>query len=391
MIRRLVLLALLVAGTARAGEFAGELALQGRGFPLDPLRPEQPSAVASLRFEPRFHHDWAGGDQRFAVHLFGRWDSSDDERTHADIRELYWRGTFAEVVDLYVGIRHLFWGVTETAHLADIVNQTDLVENLDGERKLGQPMVSVAWLTGFGSLEGYLLPYFRERTFPGPRGRPGFPVPVNVDDPIYPSGAAERHLDVALRWSHYLGAFDLGLALFRGTDRAPALVPGPDLASISLLYAVMSRASVDGQWTHGPWLTKLEAVVRDKDVEGTSFAAVGGFEYTWFGFLGSGLDLGLLLEYQYDDRAQITVGDDDLAGGFRLTWNDVADTRLLAFAAVDVNDGSTFVSVEGGRRLADDWGLTLEARLFLETDPGNLLSLFRDDDYLELEIVRYLF
>jgi hypothetical protein len=383
------LLVLLLVTGAGAGELSGEVALQGRWFPLDSLRPDQQSSILSLSADPEYYHDWADGDQRFAVHLFGRLDSGDPERTHADLRELYWRGTFGGDLDLFAGIRKVFWGVTETAHLVDIINQTDQVEDFDGEAKLGQPMVSAAWVTDLGTFEGYFLPYFRERTFPGPRGRPGFPVPVDTDDPIYLSGAAEWHLDGALRWSHYLGDFDLGLALFRGTDRAPAIVPGPGFGSIRLAYGVMTRASFDGQWTRGGWLWKLETVLRDKEVEGGSFAAVGGFEYTLFQVLGSDKDLGLLLEYQYDDRAQLTVGDNDLAAGLRLTWNDVADTQILAFAAVDTDDASTFASVEGSRRLGQDWSLGLRARLFLNTDPGNLLHFFRDDDYLEAELTRF--
>lgn len=59
-----------------------------------------------------------------------RWDLEDSERTHVDLRELYWRRSFASA-DLYIGLRKLFWGVTESVHLVDVVNQTDLVENTD--------------------------------------------------------------------------------------------------------------------------------------------------------------------------------------------------------------------------------------------------------------------
>ena len=66
----------------------------------------------------------------------------------------------------------MFWGVTELRHLVDIINQTDLVENLDGEQKLGQPMVQLTLLKDWGTLDFFAMPYFRERTFTGPDGRP---------------------------------------------------------------------------------------------------------------------------------------------------------------------------------------------------------------------------
>ena len=87
------------------------------------------------------------------------------------LREAYWayedwsyKGT---EIELLVGINKVFWGVTESVHLVDIVNQTDLVEDLDQEDKLGQPMVNLALQHDWGLLNIYLLPYFRERTFPG--------------------------------------------------------------------------------------------------------------------------------------------------------------------------------------------------------------------------------
>jgi hypothetical protein len=49
----------------------------------------------------------------------------------------------------------------------DIINQTDLVENIDGEDKLGQPMVHFSYFGDWGVVDFFLLPYLRERTYPG--------------------------------------------------------------------------------------------------------------------------------------------------------------------------------------------------------------------------------
>ena len=50
-----------------------------------------------------------------------------------------------------VGVGKVFWGVTESQHLVDIINQTDLVENIDTEDKLGQPMLETTWLQNWGA------------------------------------------------------------------------------------------------------------------------------------------------------------------------------------------------------------------------------------------------
>ena len=95
----------------------------------------------------------------------------DSERTHFDIRELFGLWVF-ERWELGVGIRKVFWGVTESQHLVDIINQTDLVDSIDGEEKLGQPMVNVSIPHEWGTVDLFILPYFRERTFPGRDGTP---------------------------------------------------------------------------------------------------------------------------------------------------------------------------------------------------------------------------
>ena len=121
--------------------------------------------------------EWDDGRQAITLVPFFRYDSADDRRTHGDLREAFW-SRIGDDWELHVGARRVFWGVTEFRHLVDIVNQTDLVENIDGEDKLGQPMVQLSLVRDFGLLDLYLLTGFRERTFPGSDGRlrPALPV-----------------------------------------------------------------------------------------------------------------------------------------------------------------------------------------------------------------------
>lgn len=166
------------ATDAGAWTFAGSLALELRWFPEEPAFPGQlegiqPSAV----LEPELR--WRSADRRHQVDVaaFGRVDGEDNRRSHLDLRE----GSYRYVGDrfeLFAGVSRVFWGVTESRHLVDVVNQTDAVEDLDEEDRLGQPMLRLAFDRGWGRLELYALPGFRERTFPGPEGRARPPLPV---------------------------------------------------------------------------------------------------------------------------------------------------------------------------------------------------------------------
>jgi hypothetical protein len=55
---------------------------------------------------------------------------------------------------------------------------------------------------------------------------------------------------------------------------------------------------------------------------------------------------------------------------------------VLAGAVIDLGDGSLAVRIEAERRLTDRLRLEVEGRLFSNTDPGNLLHLFRRDSFV---------
>ena len=129
-------------GASSANEWSGYVSGEYRGFFHDGT-PEQHNSYLSVATEPEYYHQWQGGNNSFNFKGFARIDQYDDERTHADIRELNWLGV-GDKWELRVGIGKVFWGVTESQHLVDIINQTDAVENLDGEEKLGQPMIDLA-------------------------------------------------------------------------------------------------------------------------------------------------------------------------------------------------------------------------------------------------------
>lgn len=376
-----------------SGEWSGSISLQTRLFFNSPAFPEQDDQNVSAALEPDYYLEWANGNQSFAFSPFYRYDANDSKRTHADIRELYWRGEYGQTV-FKAGVDVVFWGVTESQHMVDIINQTDWVEDIDGEEKLGQPMLNVDYLTdNWGAVQAYILPYFRDRTYPGEHGRLRNQPVVTKSDAIYESGDKQKHTDFALRWSDSIGDWDIGLSQFRGTARDPLLVPVVSAQSLTLapLYLQIDQTSLDVQATKGAWLWKLEALYNDNSVE-DYYATVGGFEYTHFGLHDTPADLGWLLEYHYDQRDENALSNlqNDLYAGVRLTGNDIASSRLLAGVLFDFDSHSTIGSVEAVRRLGESWTISLEARLFSNIeDKKDPLYPLKKDDYIELELSRF--
>lgn len=339
--------------------------------------------------EAELYHEWDNGNQVFAFVPFFRGAQHDSQRTHFDIRELTWVKA-AENWEFRFGIRKVFWGVTESAHLVDIVNQRDRVENSDGEDKLGQPMINFAWIQDWGTLDLFLLPGFREMPFAGPEGRPRAQPAVDSSQAKFDKNGFERHMAYAIRWSHSMGDWDVGLSHFYGTSRDPVflLEQSPE-GSISFIpyYQNINQTGLDVQATIESWLLKLEAIVRVSGID-TTFATVAGFEYTFFNIAGTGLDIGLLGEYHYDSRGSSapTFLEDDFFTGIRFALNDVQDTQILAGVLVDSNTFAQFYNIEASRRFFDHFKLEVEARFFNGASAGEPAYVLRNDSHFRIEL-----
>ncbi len=379
-------------------EFDGKVGIEFRRFKESGLAAEQNyHNNFSLVIEPSWRYSWDDGSQFIQFTPFARVDDQDDERTHFDIRELLWTKNSGDWT-IRAGIGRVFWGVTESQHIVDIINQTDLIENSDTEDKLGQAMINVAYTTDIGSFEFFILPGFRERTFPGKEGRLRLVPKVNDDHTIYESGAKRKHVDLAIRWAHTMGDWDVGLAHFHGTTRDPQFVPVLNGLGVPIefraFYEIIDQTSIDVQAVKGSWLWKLEAFSRGGQGSSRFEALAAGFEYTFSGIFESGADLGLLAEYLYDnrDRSELTTPfDDDIYLGTRLGLNDTQSTELLAGIILDRHSGEWAYSIEGSRRIGDNWKISIEARGFSNNNPKNLVAYpVRKDDYIMFELERFI-
>jgi hypothetical protein len=375
-------------------ELSGFAQIQFRYFPLSPLDERQEGTGFSLALQPELYYEFGEGYHSVLFTPFFRYDQHDKERTHFDIRELFWL-YYGDDFELSAGFRKIYWGVTESQHLVDVINQTDFVESFDGEEKLGQPMIIFTYIHDLGIIDLFVLTGFRERTFAGEKGRFRFPLLVDTDTPIYESSNDYMHIDFAARYTNTLGDFDFGISHFVGTSRDPRFIPieNPnEELSIQLHYDLMNQSGLDVQMISGSWLWKLESITRH--TRGRRFFAVtGGFEYTFSNISNYGIDVGVLSEWLYDDRDQLYFPPNPFKNhifvGSRLAFNDVQSTELLAGALVDYRDGGIIPSIEASRRIGHSFKISLEARGFYKSEEGQFLYFFRRDNYIQAEIEWY--
>ncbi|MFT5593688.1 MAG: hypothetical protein ACI8SR_002074 [Oceanicoccus sp.] len=379
---------------------------------------------ATEGFEPndsRINHSFAlrtelykelEGDQSITFKPFYRFDENDDKRTHGDIREFIWHKV-ADEYELKAGIGKVFWGVTESQHLVDIINQTDSVESLDGEQKLGQPMVQLLLERDWGNLDVFVLPYHRERTFAGKEGR--LSIGQKYADAVYESSSDENNIDIAARFYTYIEEFEYAVSVFHGTSRSPSL--GVDVVAGALpYYPLITQLGLEMQYLNEGWAWKFEGVARDGVPKNTMqtlagqwpvfydgvnlsvadaeqyFATTAGFEYTQIGIWDTRIDLGWVVEHLYDSRqedAAQAAFEHDILLATRWAANNAASSTLLAGVLVDYEYDDYSLSVEGNTRILNSMTLAIEARVFAPKDDNPLWS-FRDEDFIKLTLSYYL-
>ncbi len=377
---------------AHSLEWSGFVGGEVRSFFEDGLHDEQERSDQSLLAQPELFHEWDDGSQ-FLFVPFARIDFTDEDRTHFDIRELFW-GTFGDNWELFLGVRKVFWGVTESQHLVDIVNQTDLVENPNGEQKLGQPMIQFSWIHDIGNIDFFVLPGFRERTFPGEEGRLRFPLEVDTENSEFEAKEESSRVDFAVRAFQTIDDLDIGISFFSGTSRDPDLEPGlNDDQELVLIphYRVIQQLGLEAQWILDDWLLKLEAITRQNNQDDRYTAYTTGFEYTFANVSNSGADIGVLLEYLYDDRHEEggTPFEQDVFSGIRIALNDEQSTEFLGGFVADVDQTTRTWLIESNRRFGESTKITLEANGFMDVEEDDPLFSRRKDSFVKLEVAQF--
>ncbi len=326
------------------------------------------------------------GDAKFTISTIGRFDQSDDQLRYLDFQKFKYEYYFDDVT-LKVGNEIVFWGVNETFNIVDIINQSNLAENISGTKKLGQPMASISYIRDYGTFDIYLMPYFRERPFSGKEGRPRLLFEVDKNSITYESSAKKRKIDFALRYSTVIDDLDIGLSHFYGNNRTPVLSPNPLTLKFDSHYPVLSQTGIDIQATKGPWLYKLETVSAKEGSE-RHLGAAGGIEYTYYGIRNTQSDLGVIVEYAFDDRNDNPFNNEGIIG-LRWSMNDVKSSSLLAGYLFDMRGNSNRFQTEFEQRITDDLKLFLDLSLngsIVETD---FLHQFKEDSQITIKIAKY--
>jgi len=375
------------------------LGVWGRAFFEAPQWDGQRNAAVWPNVEGwvKAEYSWNNGNDRFNFMPYARKDFV-GSRSLVDVKEGYYLHA-GDGWSVLAGINSLHWGVTESRHLVNIINQVDYGWNIDGDEVLGQPMVNVNATTPVGTLSLYGLFGFRQLhdDKAKDRLRDAF---VSVSDTIL-ANDVEKNVNFAGRFSSTFpvlsGSVDAAVSYFHGIGREPRLVmvapptPFNPVPQIARFYDQIDQGGLEVVATFDALQLKFEGIVRREFGE-TYAATVAGFEYTFFNVLNTGSDIGLVAEHLTDNRSVLqppTIYAHDVFLGARLTLNDSANTHFLGGILYNYQDSAQYAMAKLTTRIQDDLSLALEARYFIYAPPEDYLFTIVHDNFVQARVIKY--
>jgi hypothetical protein len=181
--------------------------------------------------------------------------------------------------------------------------------------------------------------------------------------------------------------YDIGFSHFYGHSRNPKLILNQSSFKLDQHYPLLSQTGIDIQATKDSWLYKFEAISAELMSE-RHLSVAGGLEYTYYGLNNSSQDLGIIVEYLFDDRNDHPFNNEGSIG-LRWTRNDINSSALLAGSIIDLDGNSNQFFIEYEQRLKNDFKIFLEAIISGSIDSSDYNYAFKDDTNFKVKIAKY--
>lgn len=254
-------------------------------------------------------------------------------------------------------------------------------------------MVNLGYSIDKHSLELFVLPGFRERTFPGKHGRLRSTPRVDTSRAEYDTSAENRHVDLATHYSFKHAGLDLGLYHFWGTSRDPSgkadRLPDGELVIVPQ-YPITHQTGTHLRWDLPGVTLKGEALIRSGQAA-TFFASVFGFERILKDVSHAGMDLKLQSEFMHTsskDALVLTPFENDLFVAATIYPKDKGNSSIGVGYIADMNTSSGSPVILCRTELTKRLTLTLEYRGLLKVPKSDPVYSLRRDGFLELELTR---
>ena len=378
---------LCVSPSLSAAPLKGSFALEGITYSDEPLFSEQQKSAVYLRASGDIKGQLAlsaSGDLKARYDF--RFDSVDNHNfADAKTAALFWT---KEAFQLRAGVLQERWGVMTTSSIADVFNQSDGVEDVDGSERLGQPGLAIDLVGESLDLSLLASPEGRERRLAENERRYRL-LPVDYSDAVFEEG--EDSFEAAARLGWRTTYFSLNMMHFRGHSREPEFVPVIENGALSAFtptYKQIEQSAVTLEATLGNYVLRGEGIQRSGQTGGEFTAYSAGLERLLYGVGGASSDLLLYVEYFRDERtdsAPITLFNNDVSLGMQWIVNDQVG-EVAGRVIYDLDTHSQLWILDYQQSLTDHAVFEATYRLPSNVEDDPALSSFVNDKELRLGV-----
>ena len=326
-----------------------------------------------------------------------RYDLYDKNRSQLDLAQGYLIH-YKDKFEIKLGISKVFWGITESKNLVDIINMHDLT-NGKPKTKLGQPMVNYSIISDkYGYFDYYYMPLFIKSSEIGSKGRLRLPLPKERDDNYLEGGVGKKQPSWAFKWEKNYNYYDFSVQFFRGNGRISSTISKIDSNGLKYYsgYERITQLGTFIQRTYGPLILKFEGIRRNgqrnaKSIRKNYFSSVFGLEYVITRAFNKVWDFNMYIEYSNDERNNDSNDylQNDLFSGAKIYFNDTSGTELTLSKTTDMDGGGNTGLIDISTRLTDDTRLTLEYNAYWAVNLKDSLYSFRRDNYFGFNLKKY--
>ena len=336
-------------------------------------------------------------DIEFLMEPYFRYDHHDKNRSLFNFKENNFTYYYNDI-QVKAGISEVFWGITESKNLVNIINVKDVADG-DQKAKLGQSLLAFSnYSEKYGSLDFYYLPFFKNSSQIGQTGRLRLSRPIENYDIVYEGGAGSKVPSWAIKWENSFGMLDFSLQGFRGNSRESSTIAKLENLQLKYFqgYERISQLGTYLQLISGPIIYKLEAIKRNgqknaKNIRENFYSYTLGMEYLINNLFENKWDLTSLIEYHNDDRNNDStdIFQNDLFLATRLNFNDTDGTEFLTSITLDTDGGGNTSTLELSSRITDNIRVTGSYNAYWSVNEKDILYSFRRDNYFLINITNY--
>lgn len=316
---------------------------------------------------------------KWRLSVYASFDDKDEDRRYADFREATLTYDWHEL-SFTAGFTRMFWGVSESINVVNVINQADIRDNINGKEKMGQQHFSVQYNGDASELQVVYMPVFREQVF---GLRPSFLLPIS-DRAKYEDGHKEGGW--AARFKQYGDQSEWAIGYFSGTRRIPNLVISSATQTVTMFHPQTTNILFDGIYLGDTFSPKLELKL-GRELGKHFYSANIGIEYPVYPDMWNLNELTFVAEYLKDSRGleAETIGQDDLFVGAKGVVGTQSEFRLLF--GHDLETSSHYFELSGQYRFNDYARLTFQAVGGIDvTKNDRLLYPLENEKYTTIKI-----